>query len=269
MISKIVPFKDRLRTALEARHMRPVDLCNKTKISQSTMSQYLSGYAEPKKKRLSIIAEALSVNPTWLMGIDVPMEQSSHYKTPSEFYSSLNLNENPKWQVDAEFDDGTMEMMSNYFDLNDDGQKEAQKRVSELREIPRYLKEESENKIITLNIDSFEMPASAGSGMFLSDEYKEVIQVKDCYEARTADFVIPISGDSMEPLYSDGDRVFVKSMPMVEVGEIGIFVINGDAYIKKRGRDRLISLNRKRKDIVFGEGDTIVCLGKVIGKVEG
>ena len=165
-------------------------------------------------------------------------------------------------------DDKAKELLTNYNKLNDQGQHEVRKRAAELTEIPRYLKNETENKIATLDMDSFELPASAGSGMYLSDEYKEVIQVRDCYKARTSDFVIPISGDSMEPLYSDGDRVFVKSMPMVEVGEIGIFVINGDAYIKKRGRDRLISLNRKRKDIIFGEGDTIVCLGKVIGKVE-
>lgn len=167
-----------------------------------------------------------------------------------------------------EYDENTQSLLTNYNRLNDQGQHEVRKRAAELTEIPRYLKDETESKIITLDMDSFELPASAGSGMYLSDEYKEVIQVKDCYEARTSDFVIPISGDSMEPLYSDGDRVFVKSMPMVEVGEVGIFVINGDAYIKKRGRDRLISLNRKRKDIIFGEGDTIVCLGKVIGKVE-
>ena len=70
------PFKSRLKEALDYREMRPVDLCNKTKISQSTMSQYLSGYAEPKKKRLSLIADALNVNPTWLMGLNVPMEQT-------------------------------------------------------------------------------------------------------------------------------------------------------------------------------------------------
>lgn len=182
---------------------------------------------------------------------------------------SLNVSPNFFFQSESnEYDDNIQSLLNNYNRLNDQGQHEVRKRAAELTEIPRYLKDEPESKIITLDMDSFEMPASAGTGMFLSDEYKEVIQVKDCYEARIADFVIPIAGDSMEPLYSDGDRVFVKSMPMVEVGEIGIFVINGDAYIKKRGRDRLISLNRKRKDIVFGEGDTIVCLGKVIGKVK-
>lgn len=70
MKDKIYPLKDRLKYALEYRNMRPVDLCEKTEISQSTMSQYLSGYAEPKKARLAKIANALNVEPTWLMGFD-------------------------------------------------------------------------------------------------------------------------------------------------------------------------------------------------------
>nr|DAF98343.1 MAG TPA: bifunctional HTH-domain containing protein/aminotransferase [Siphoviridae sp. ctnNB1] len=74
MVEKIEPFKDRLKTALEIRQLRAVDLCNKTKISQSTISQYLSGYAEPKKQRLQLIADKLNVNPSWLMGLDEPME---------------------------------------------------------------------------------------------------------------------------------------------------------------------------------------------------
>ena len=77
MNEKVESFKNRLKYALEHHEMRAVDLCNITKISQSTMSQYLSGYAEPKKARLQLIAEALNVNPTWLMGLDVPMELPS------------------------------------------------------------------------------------------------------------------------------------------------------------------------------------------------
>lgn len=49
MISETVLMRKRLKEALEAKDLRPVDLCRKTHISQSTMSQYLSGYAEPKK----------------------------------------------------------------------------------------------------------------------------------------------------------------------------------------------------------------------------
>ena len=86
MNEKAESFKNRLKIALEYREMRAVDLSNKTNISQSTISQYLSGYAEPKKKRLQLIADALNVDPTWLMGLNVPMERSlgkyTDYITP-------------------------------------------------------------------------------------------------------------------------------------------------------------------------------------------
>lgn len=237
----------RIKQKRTEKNITQDDLAKNLGLNKSTIQRYETGKIKAVKLPvIEAMARMLHVNPAWLIG-------KSEEETPS--YS-------------VHLDSKSQELLNNYNKLNDLGQHEVRKRAAELTEIPRYLKDEPESKIITLDIDSFEMPASAGTGMFLSDEYKEVIQVKDCYEARTADFVIPIAGDSMEPLYSDGDRVFVKSMPMVEVGEIGIFVINGDAYIKKRGRDRLISLNRKRKDIVFGEGDTIVCLGKVVGRAE-
>lgn len=97
MTEIIKPFSDRLKEALEHRELRAVDLCKKTNISQSTMSQYISGYAEPKKERLNLIATALSVNPTWLMGLDVPMEpenQKNHWsKETIEYFSKTTIFE--------------------------------------------------------------------------------------------------------------------------------------------------------------------------------
>lgn len=74
MIKKIEDFKVRFNKALSARNIKPVELSEKTGISESTISQYRSGYAKPKEKKLALIADALNVNPTWLMGLDVPME---------------------------------------------------------------------------------------------------------------------------------------------------------------------------------------------------
>ena len=67
-------FKDRLNKALSLRDMRAKDLCARTGLSESTVSQYRTGYAEPKTDKLALIATALNVNPTWLMGLDVPIE---------------------------------------------------------------------------------------------------------------------------------------------------------------------------------------------------
>ena len=73
----------RLAKALAIRCMKQSELCEKTKIPKSAISQYLSGLFEPKQDRLYIIAQALNVDPVWLMGFDVPMEKAKE-KSPSE-----------------------------------------------------------------------------------------------------------------------------------------------------------------------------------------
>ena len=68
-------------------------------------------------------------------------------------------------------------------------------------------------------------------------------------------------------MYHEGEIVLVKEQPQVELGEIGIFIINDEGFIKKYGGDRLISLNDDYDDIMFSEDDYIKCCGKVIGRV--
>ena len=47
-----------------------------------------------------------------------------------------------------------------------------------------------------------------------------------------ADFGVRVSGDSMEPVYHDGQIVWVKQCDRVNIGEVGIFVYDGEGYIK-------------------------------------
>lgn len=101
-MEKIDNFKNRFNEALELRNKKAVDIHRLTGISESTISQYRSGYAEPKKERLARIASALNVNPSWLMGLDVPMIEyrtvSAHQTETSNVlhqitYLSLKENE--------------------------------------------------------------------------------------------------------------------------------------------------------------------------------
>lgn len=65
-------FPERLRIILEETGIRQTDLCEKTGIGKSAMSQYLHGAFVPKQQKLNAIAEALGVSEGWLMGYDVP-----------------------------------------------------------------------------------------------------------------------------------------------------------------------------------------------------
>ena len=106
--------------------------------------------------------------------------------------------------------------------------------------------------------------AAAGSlGFFIDSLAIEQMTVDEC---PGADFIIGVSGDSMEPTYSDRDLVYVKSTSVINYGEIGIFMYNGDCFIKEYGESGLISHNPKYETIP-GNPD-IRCFGIVLGKVE-
>ena len=73
------------------------------------MSQYLSGYSKPKDKRLGVLADALGVDPSWLMGFDVPMNSKD---------ISDNLLQN---HIDIHLNGRIAELMNIASDMNDAG----------------------------------------------------------------------------------------------------------------------------------------------------
>lgn len=77
-MNKIVDtFANRLKYAMTIRNIRAVDLSNKTGISKVNLSYYMSGKYEAKADGLKKLAVALDVDPVWLMGYDVPMQEDS------------------------------------------------------------------------------------------------------------------------------------------------------------------------------------------------
>ena len=47
-----------------------------------------------------------------------------------------------------------------------------------------------------------------------------------------AEFGVRVSGDSMEPVYHDGQIVWVQRCSELEIGDVGIFVCDGEGYLK-------------------------------------
>lgn len=126
--------------------------------------------------------------------------------------------------------------------------------------------QQKEDKVI--NIKFYESTVvSAGTGQYDDrNEYPLIKQVPETPITKNADFCCYVSGDSMEPMYYDRDLIFVKSQPSVEIGEIGIFVIDSEMFLKKLGSDELISLNPKYPNIK--KSPDIICQGKVLGKIK-
>ena len=109
---------------------------------------------------------------------------------------------------------------------------------------------------------------SAGFGEYLEEyEQGKTVYVPDTPNSRKADFVLTVSGDSMEPKFHDGDNILVRSQPTVDEGQIGIFDVDGEGYIKKLGSGELISLNHKYPNISLKDRYT-KCFGLVLGTTE-
>jgi SOS-response transcriptional repressor LexA len=81
----------------------------------------------------------------------------------------------------------------------------------------------------------------------------------------SADYAVRVSGDSMTPRFVDQQIIFIHEQPALTEGDIGIFRLNSDAYLKKLGKGCLISLNSDYAPIPIREHDDFSVFGKVVG----
>lgn len=75
----------RLQQIMDERNLKQaeiVELCQpickkyKERLGKNDLSQYVSGKVVPGQRKLTILAEALNVSESWLMGYDVPAERN-------------------------------------------------------------------------------------------------------------------------------------------------------------------------------------------------
>ena len=122
--------------------------------------------------------------------------------------------------------------------------------------------------VLLTKLPLYAVPVSAGAGQWLEDGNDfEYIYVNDVPQG--TDFCLRVRGDSMTPMYNDDDIVFVRANVIVESGQIGVFFLNGEGYLKMLQGSKLVSLNSKYKPLPIKEFDSFFCMGRVIGKADG
>ena len=232
---------EKIREIREARGLTQKQLAQKLGESRGTLvSNWEVGISRPDCDRIVQLCNIFNVTSDELLGVKSDMPNfTSEERT--HITKLRMLDEHGKLVVDHLLDEEYARVISS-----------AKKK----------------NRPRLMYIDSYRFPVSAGVGSFVENEAPEQILVPECPEAEEADYVLTVTGDSMQPKFNEGDKVYVVNQQSVEIGEIGIFVINGDAYIKKLGKGQLISLNEKYKPISLNADDSFYCCGKVIGVVE-
>lgn len=158
-------------------------------------------------------------------------------------------------------------IISSYQELSKNNKQLLQDILTSMIEIQLEEERHSQIKVITIRLMRNKVSAGIGYDLnFNSDDDFKNIKVLDTPEAESADFAVTVEGESMSPDFHDGDIVLVKQQDNIDIGQIGIFTIDGDGYIKEYGKDCLISHNPKHPDIYPEEYQEVKCYGLVLGK---
>ena len=237
---------------------------------------------EIKDHMIKLICQTFNVNEEWLRnGTEPIFKEDTEEIDPLNALAikyKLNKEETILLKKFAELNENTRQsILSFMIDFAND----INSQNNNIAQIPKYKLEENiedelsittENNIVDLqDIKIYDTPVSAGKGSFMNDyEPYNILKVdaRLTPQARRCDFALKVRGDSMEPYYYDGDIVFVKEQPSLDNGQIGIFIYEDEAYIKKylvqEDGVYLISLNKIYPPIKIDENNTFKICGLVL-----
>lgn len=97
----------RIREALSDAKLKPQELAEKSKVSKSSISQYVNGSHQPSNISSGKMAKVLGVEPMWLMGFDVPKKKvltPEVAKDDFRFLEKFSLLEERDKKIDYGYD---------------------------------------------------------------------------------------------------------------------------------------------------------------------
>ncbi|MBL1057719.1 LexA family transcriptional regulator [Ligilactobacillus salivarius] len=235
---------DRIKQRRKELKLSADVVAEKLGVSRSTVFRYEKGDIEKVPTTiLEKLAEVLKTTPAYLIGWESE-NNSAYTKMLHESFDSLNSYRKRK-----------------VIDFSKSQLSEQNREKSKIHSI-------TENYTYYVDVLG---AVSAGTGEWLSDEQHEEITVNN--EPPMHDFALRVNGDSMIPLFSDGQIIYVNKvddLDMVRNEQIVIAELNGDAYVKKivfdnnRQSCQLISLNKDYQPINVTENDEFKVVGLVV-----
>ena len=245
----------RIREAREMRGFTQKDLADKLGVTSSAIANYENNVSHPKEPVLYSLLDVLGVDANFLF-------QDEMHNVYTEAVSLDEMETIVKKY--RKLDDDGKELIKSTLDYLEKKQKSVIK-------FPRHAPDTKEHNNLDDNTIDFpnmtplkisEQSSAAGLGVYLGPESFTEYMVQDNALIRRTAFAVPVSGDSMEPKFHDGDIALVNFEP-AEPGDIVVVTMDGLGYIKKLGDGVLLSLNKKYKPIPMKEDMRVN--GKVIG----
>lgn len=232
-----VSFGEKIKSARKAKGFTQKQLAAKINAAHNSISDWENDKNKPDPDTIELLCGVLEITPNYLLTA-----------SPEDF--------SPKDKL----------LVRRYNDLDSIGQSHVDAVLQWETERLQQLDHAASAPAATRIINYYYRLASAGTGQIIFDmPPTKRIEIPAIPEYEKADYAIGVNGNSMEPVYHDGDTLLVEMTDSVEIGEIGIFLVNGESFVKKRGESELISLNLGSKNVPLNEDAR--CLGKVIGKL--
>lgn len=239
-------FGEKIRNARKAKDYTQKQLADKIGAKHNSVSDWENNKNMPDPNTIEFLCGVLEITPNYLL--DASEEEFSPFeKLFVKKYRNLD-----------DFGKESVEIILN----------RETERVKQIRWQEEYIEslksEVSAESFPTRIWAYYGKIASAGTSVEFTDMVAGTKEYPVTKENESADYTIGVNGNSMEPLYNDGDVVFVKHTTHLHIGDIGIFQKDNNIYIKQVGENCLVSLNSNYDPIKIGDG--IRVWGKVLGK---
>lgn len=222
----------RKRSGLEQK-----DIARRLGITPNAVSNWENGRTRPDLSILPELCGILSITLYELYGLDAPH---------------------------AGYTEQEQQLLSDYRALSDGHRLAVERLIESLKAAEQAA---ACPDITVLTLCSKQLAAGFDGGAEF-DDTGEPVYLYTSERIRQADLVFPVSGNSMEPQYHDGDLVLVQrypGCPALQYGETGAFIIGNSTYIKVYEKDGLHSLNRSYPTMTFSEDDSVYLIGRVLG----
>ena len=243
---------DNLKAARKKSGKTQKEVAEGIGIGQGTYKNYETGAREPNGETLVAIANYFDVSTDYLLGrptAQPPTDAVERLFTEKSFSA---LEE---------------ELLRKYMELPHEARQAVVRFINDATAKALQRKNgTAPQKLLVMKRSLHKVSAGTGYDLNDSDAW-ETVTVKDTDDSRKADFLLEIEGDSMETTFHDGETVCVQQTPCVEVGEIGVFWVDGCGYIKELGNGCLISHNSSYDPIPL-QGTENRCIGRVLGTAD-
>ncbi|MDY4064666.1 MAG: XRE family transcriptional regulator [Ligilactobacillus agilis] len=240
-------FSSKLNELLNLNNKKQIDLHRDLQIPKSTITGYVKGTSLPTMGNLQKIADYFNV-----LKSDIDLR----FKTAND-----NTDDGLKLSLLTKYDKLNTDRKKKVVDYADNQLKDQMRQQNKIHSL-------NEKNIFYVDVLG---AVSAGTGEWLTKEQHEEVAVNN--EPPTYDFALRVNGDSMTPIFSDGQIIYVNKVhenDEVRNNQFVIAELNGDAYVKKivfddnRKSCRLISLNKKYADIEIKKSDDFKVVGVVV-----